>query len=260
MSDPDSASIQAHSHFIRHRNVLMVTAELSPLYVDYYLHLNDTGLRPEPQHDEMEKDLLAIILLYATSRPWNEQFAWTLNFQDPLVNLFAAADNEEGSIIGTLFEDGVKESPHSMFYSESVRGNQPRHRSVVEFATSDVLTACEQFFSQSEQRTTRLFSLPNEKYIMLAAQPDYDQDWLQSLKLSDMVSLRAQEECSPLENRTYQWKCVCSQDAILRLAAATNQDDELFGGEDSLAATCPRCGRKYRLTREMVEAYKANQD
>ena len=32
-----------------------------------------------------------------------------------------------------------------------------------------------------------------------------------------------------------------------------NKLDELFQGEDSIEVSCPRCGAKYTVTRDMIE-------
>jgi molecular chaperone Hsp33 len=43
------------------------------------------------------------------------------------------------------------------------------------------------------------------------------------------------------------------------LASAMGQDPEaLFGAEESLRMSCPRCGTRHVVTREGVEAYAAS--
>jgi molecular chaperone Hsp33 len=259
MSRSVENGVSVRSSYIRHRNVLAIDAELSPLFVDYYLHLNDIHLRPDPEIDRMEKDLLAALLLYACSRPWNEQFAWTLNIADPSVNLFAAVDNDPGHVIGTVFQEGVRETERSQFFAESVRGNEERHRSVVEFDSVSILRACETLFMQSEQRHVRLFEFKEERYLMLGAQPDCEIDWLKQLRPDEAEEVLETEECSLLEERRYVWSCGCGHDRLVQLTAAATRSDpsEIFGEDHTVAVTCPRCGRRYRITREMVEAYRS---
>ena len=107
MSGPQSTppsdketGLEVRSWFVRERNALFAQADFGPLYVDYYLHLADHGIQPEPEHDAMFKRALAGFVLHCVSRPWNEMTAWTINFQNPLVNLFLAGDNEDGTITG----------------------------------------------------------------------------------------------------------------------------------------------------------------
>jgi len=259
MAEDVPNGVAASTYYIRHRNALLVQAEMSPLFVDYYLHLNDLQQRPLREVDRMEKDLLAALVLYASSRPWNEQFAWTINLKSPRANLFAAVDNEEGQVVGTIFEEGVRETQTSQFFAESVRRNQERQRSVTEFDGSSILEACEHHFLQSEQRTARLFELPEEHFLLVAAQPDCDLEWLNTLSSDEAKQILESEECSPLEERRYVWSCGCSHDRLVQLtSAACQQDDsDLFDGNNTLAVTCPRCGSSYRITREMVEAFRA---
>src|SRR5581483_249570 len=48
---------------------------------------------------------------HCASRPWNELIAWTINFQQPLVNLFLTGDNQTGAVTGRVFDENVKEAP-----------------------------------------------------------------------------------------------------------------------------------------------------
>ena len=84
----ENSRIEVRSYFVRERNALLVRAEFSPVYVDYYLHLMQHSLKPEPADDAMLKDALAAIALHATTKPWRQTAAWTLHFEDPLLNIF----------------------------------------------------------------------------------------------------------------------------------------------------------------------------
>src|SRR5512134_3288508 len=84
--DPDG--LEVRTYFVRGRNAVVARAEVSDLYVDYYLHLGQFGLRPAPEHDVLVKEVLAAFALHCATRPWNETVAWTINLQDPLLNIF----------------------------------------------------------------------------------------------------------------------------------------------------------------------------
>ncbi|NJL19165.1 MAG: disulfide bond chaperone [Bdellovibrionaceae bacterium] len=245
------------SYFVRKRNALAVEADLSSLYIDYYLHGNDVSERPEPHHDAIFKELLACMLLHACSKPWNEMFAWTLNIQEPRVNLFVTADNSGGSIVGRIFTEHVKEAPQNLFICETVRGGQTPYRSIVEFEGTHMLATVEHFYQQSEQRTARLFETAPEQYLLVSAQPDCDLAWLRNLTLEQAADLHRLEELGPLEKRHYQWQCGCTPDRMLGVAAtvtASEGVEALFEGGDSLWLRCPRCGKIYTLTRETARS------
>src|SRR5690606_13529071 len=98
-TSPSSASesgFELRTHFVRGRNALVARGDFGEIYVDYYLHLADHGLRVEPAHDALFKRALAAFGLHCVARPWGDLTAWTINFQQPLVNLFLTGDNQDG--------------------------------------------------------------------------------------------------------------------------------------------------------------------
>lgn len=242
---------------------MVARAEFTDLFVDYYLHLATHGLRHEPVHDQKLKDAMAALTLHCASRPWNETVAWTIHFQDPLLNLFVGGDNKLGTIIGNLFTQDVKKTSENMFYSEVVSGNEPLRRSVVTFEADDSFGAVEQFYRQSEQRLARYFDLGDEEYVFITAQPECDLAWLESLTTEQVRRLNETEKLRLLEERKYRWECGCNQERIMNFLGPAMRSDpeELFGGEEALRIHCPRCGARHMVTREAMEAYvvKANQ-
>ncbi|HEX9784641.1 MAG TPA: disulfide bond chaperone [Opitutaceae bacterium] len=247
--------------YVRHRNALLVRARLTDLFLDYYLHLAFHGIQLAPEHDRLLKATISAFTLHCASRPRTEHIAWTINLQEPRLNLFAAGDNEDGNITGRVFTEHVKASPRNLLYIETVHKRDPARRSVVEFSGSDIFEAAEKFYSQSEQRPARFFDLGGEEYALLASHPDCDIPWLQRVSLEGLRELATHEIVVPMERRLYRWQCGCNEQRIFRiLAPAMRQDpDELFHGEDALRMECPRCGALYRVGREALEAYVAQE-
>ncbi|HRE83667.1 MAG TPA: Hsp33 family molecular chaperone HslO [Opitutaceae bacterium] len=251
--------LEVRTHFVRSRNVLLARADFSQLYVDYYLHLSDQAIRPAPEHDALFKRALAGFVLHAASRPWNETIAWTINFQQPLVNLFITGDNQDGSVTGRVFDENVKELPSPVFYCDVVRGQQPKRRSAVEFSGSDPLVAAEAFYTQSEQRKGRFFQTGEEEFVLAVEHPDCDVAWLDALTTEQVKSLDKTEEVSLLERRIFRWHCGCNQQRMLEVLAPVfrAEPEELFGGDEKLEMRCPRCGARHLITREALEAFVA---
>src|SRR3982750_4503507 len=100
------AGLEVPTLFVRNRNALLARAGFGDLYVDYYLHLGAQQMKPAPEADALFKRALAAFTLHSASRPWNELTAWTINFQQPLVNVFLTGDNDTGAITGRVFEIG----------------------------------------------------------------------------------------------------------------------------------------------------------
>lgn len=259
MQDSDSSDFEVRTYFVRGRNALVARAEFTSLYVDYYLHLASQGLRHEPLLDQMLKNAIAAVTLHSASRPLNESVAWTIHFQQPLANLFVAAVNSPGRIIGNAFTENVKAVNENLLYSDVLRGSQPTRRSVVAFEGTDPFRAVEHLYRQSEQRPARYFEFDPEDFVMISAQPDCDFRWLETLDHRAIRELDERENLSLLERRQYRWQCGCDQKRIMEVLAPTMKVDPeaLFNGEELVRAHCPRCGGRFVITREALEAFIA---
>lgn len=257
--NPAESGLAVSTLFVRSRNALVARAEFGDLFVDYYLHLGAHGLRPATVADEMFKRALAAFVLHCASRPRNELVAWTINFQEPLLNLFLTADNETGAVTGRVFDENVKRMEENIFYSDVVKLRQPKRRSAVNFSGADPVAAAERFYEQSEQRGARYFQLAEEEWALLTEHPDCDLQWFRGLTTERVRALDTEETLAPIERRVYRWHCGCNQQRMLEvLAPVMRQDPEgLFGDDEKLEMRCPRCAARYTITREALEAFVA---
>ncbi|MBI5768534.1 MAG: Hsp33 family molecular chaperone HslO [Verrucomicrobia bacterium] len=252
--------LEIRTEFVRSRHVLLARASLGELFVDYYLHLGAQQMKPAPEHDAMFKRALAAFVLHGASRPRNEMTAWTINFQEPRVNLFLTGDNELGTVTGRVFDENVKELPENIFYADVVRGRTPARRSAVSFAGADPVVAVEKFYAQSEQRPARLFQLAEEEWAMVSEHPDCDVTWFNALTTDSVRDLAKTETLVLMERRVMRWHCGCNQGRMLEvLAPAMRQDPQgLFGDDEKIEIRCPRCGARHAVTREAMEAFVAS--
>ena len=253
------AGLEISTRFVRSRNALVARGNFGDLFVDYYLHLAAQQMSPSTAADGMFKRALAAFVLHCASRPRNELTAWTINFQQPLVNVFLIGDNETGAVAGRTFEEGVKELLENLFYADVVRGRGEKRRSTIGFEGADPMSAAEKFYLQSEQRLARYFQLGEEEFAMVTEHPDCDLAWLHGLTAEDVRALEEKEILVPVEQRVVRWHCGCNQDRMLEvLAPAMKQDpEELFGEQQKIEIRCPRCGARYAITREAMEAFVA---
>lgn len=254
--EPNGAEVTVD--FIRHRNVLLVQADLGPLLVDYYLHLADHQLRPAPEHEVLMKQAVVAFTLHSASRPRNEHFGWTIGLQEPRLNLFLAGDNEDCIVAGRLFTENVREAPRNVFFSEAMasRGAEKR-RSVVDFEEADIFRAAEAFYAGSEQRLARFFDLGEDHYAFLLSHPDCDEAWLRSVGLEEVRGLSRTQTVARIERRLYRWHCGCKQSRILNALAPAARADlaGLFGDSELIHVQCPRCAASHAITREAMEAW-----
>ena len=232
MPDPNASIVEVRTYFVRGRNALVARADFGPLYIDYYLHRADHDLVYENDHDAMLKEALAALTLHLASRP--------------------------GRVAGRLFTEDVREFAKNLMIGQTTRPNQPPVQSLVEFNSDGIFPAVEQYYAQSEQRLARLFNYEDEDVVMISAQPDCDEAWLAALTEDDIRTLDATEQLSLLEQRTYIWECGCSVERLYPILGklAEGDLDEVFGGQEIITLTCPRCGARYRAAREQFEAWK----
>jgi len=249
--------IEIRTYFVRGRNALVARGDFSNIYVDYYLHAADYDLRIDADAAEYAKRAVTAIALHCASRPRNERIAWTINFQDPLLNVFAAGDNPDGSVIVNVFTEGVREAERNLFYADTVRGREAARRSVVDFEGADLFAAAERYYAHSEQRPARIFHFGEDEFVLVGAQPDCDLAWLTGLDSAAIRTLDQSEELSLLERRNYRFACGCNQPRIMRaLDVPYRHDPEgLFDGDEVIRIRCPRCGAKHAITREAMEAF-----
>lgn len=260
IKDPDTIEgLEVRTYFVRGRNALVARAEFGELYVDYYLHQGQYGYHHAPEHDGMLKEALAALTLHCASRPWNEAWAWTIHFQKPLLNLFVTGDNRRGIIVGQIFTENVKDDGRNLFCADLVRERQDSRRSTVEFRGTSPFAIVEEFYAQSEQRPARYFQDGPEEFVMVSAQPGCDLEWLQQLDDEKVRALDQTETLSLLEQRAYCWGCGCSQERMFAILAPVMRSDPagLFGEEDSIRISCPRCGALHLITREALETHMA---
>jgi len=245
---------RVESIFVRHRNVLAVRAQFTPIYTDHYLHLMQQELRYPEELDGMLKDLYALLSLHAVARPWAETIAWTVNLRAPRVNFFVTASSTEEMVTGRLFTEDVREPDRNLFYSQTTTkpGAEPR-TSTLQVDGKDPLFWISQYYTQSEQRPARAFRLPDETFVLVAAQPDFDEEWFEALDVEAVMQLEEKEETKVLETRRFRFHCGCTLERILPILGSWKErPDELFGDSDRISVQCPRCAARYVVTRDML--------
>ncbi len=260
MTDPHASEVNGTPvkvDFVRHRNALLVRADLGPMLTDFYLHLADHQLRHTPEQAGLFRAALAAFTLHCASRPQGEHLAWTMNFQEPRLNLFLAGDNEDCTITGRLFTENVRVAAENTFFSDTVsrRGVEPR-RSVVNFTGHDVRVAVEGYYARSEQRPARLFELGGDEHALLVAQPDCDLAWFSTVDADGVRDPGTAETITPIQRRHYGWHCGCTQAKILTAIAPAFRADPagVFGEGETIRVECPRCAAAHTLTKEAMEA------
>jgi len=251
---------KVESIFIRHRNILLLKAEFTPIFTDHYLHLMKNKVRHNDKLDGILKDLMATLVLHSVARPWREIIAWTVNLRAPRANFFASVSSTHETIIGRLFTDNVKESDRNLLFSQTLdtSSNKPR-TSTIQVDTNDPIEWLESYYTQSEQRPAKAFRFDDE-YYLFACQPQFDEEWFEALDAETAKQVLEAEQTKLLETRKFKFECGCSLEKILpTLSAWKDKPEELFGGQETIKITCPRCGMEYLVTQEAFEAFNAKE-
>jgi len=252
--EPVEEYTKIESVFVRGRNALLLRGAFTPVFTDYYLHLMQHGIRHGADLDQMLKDCLAVLSLHCTARPWAETIAWTANLRAPRVNLFVTGSSTDQSIVGRIFTEDVREPDRNLLYAQTISKNSAEPRNtMLEVEGRNPLQWMKRFYEQSEQRPCQVFSFGDDRYALIAAQPDCDLDWLAALDAHAVENIEATEQTNLLETRRFRFHCGCTLDRILPVLGGWRERmDELFGDQDSINVQCPRCAANFTVTRGML--------
>ncbi len=256
--ETENEPIEIRCYFVRQRNALAVRGQFETLYRDYYLHLMQHQIRHQPEWDQWLKDGLAALVLHLASRPRNEATAWTLNLASPALNLFFTGSNRNENVTGRIFSENVRPTERHLFFSQTTADGLPTRQSTVEFEDLDLFFAVEAYYRQSEQRPARIFRHDEEDFVMVTAQPDCDMPWFLTLDDELIRGLDETEELSLLERRFFRFDCGCDLDRIYAVISSLSEPavEELFDGDDTAVADCPRCGAHYRIDRKGLREFR----
>ncbi len=260
--EPIQDTIILNSIFVRERNALMIQADFSSLFAQYYLHLAEYNLKPTSKIDDLFKDWLACFSLHLVARPWKETHAWTLNLRAPRLSMFLSGTCVSQQVVGRVFTEDIKEADRNLLYAQTLEHHLDKPKqSVIELDYEAPLSWMESYYEQSEQRPCRMFWLGEDKYALIAAQPDCDLEWLKSLDEEQVKNLDQTETLHHLEERQLAWNCGCSVNKLLPLLGMWKDKlDELFIDGTACRAHCPRCAAHYLITRDKLESFFAENE
>lgn len=255
MNAGDDSAVQIACRFVRGRNALLCAGDFGQVFMDLYLHLGQTNVVLASGMDEKLKSLLAALALHAAAEPRAVTCAWTVHLEKSGVNLFAVAENPTGLVTGQVFSRQVRAVGVNVLHAEKASAEGLRRRSSVEFSGEDLFSAGQSYYAGSEQRPARYFALGGDTFALLAAQPDCDTAWLGSVAEDEVRALCA-GAAPPLETRVYRFACGCTAEKIAAAIgpALLGDIDGIFGGDSFIRVSCPRCGAKHEIARDVFDA------
>lgn len=243
--------IQVSRYISDERSFLMASAIFTPIFEDYLAHTRRWVGEPDGLIAIMMKQGLAAAGLYLTFRALDENTGWTINMAEPPLNVFITSDARTGRIVGRYFDTDVQTVDHNRIFVQAVRNLGKPQLSAVEVKGFDVLSHFEQYYEQSEQLPSRFFEFPEDQFLMVAAVPGIDEDWMRALTREGAMDLLRAPDVRKIEDRTVAFGCMCDPERVFTVVRKmfADKSEELFDGEDDVEVHCPRCGRAYRMTR-----------
>lgn len=254
-----TSGLVAISEYIPKREGLLVKVDMSDYLIDYYLHRKAVAPNTLPEHDQKLKDLLACFAIHLSARTGRETHAWTVHIvADHPYSLFVTGNTGEidqsgiarGFIVGHILTDHIRHTDVNSIHAQfSSRGKG--FTSMVRCDTSDISKMVEQFYAQSEQHPLRIkLSDTSDTAVGLVALPEYDEEWISSVDIEYAAESKDVER-SVMRTCSFSFRCDCSAEKLIpffrSLSSASLQ--ELYGSDDQLHITCPRCGKQFEIAR-----------
>ena len=245
------------SLYLPEKNVLVVESDISNFLIDYYIHLKNSNQKPSVEKDDKLKELFSCLACHLCIRPPEETVAFTLHMHaEQPYSLFASGSAKQEFIVGHVIEENIRHTDINMFHVQTIKAGNS-YTSAVRCETEEIKEMFESYYKQSEQLPAKIFFIKNsDKAIAIAAMPDYDQEWFDSIGSQYPSEEIEKLNQSPMRTYVFNYKCDCSPEKLLPYFKTLNEEkiDELYGEDSELIIGCPRCGRKFAMGREILSS------
>ncbi len=240
-------------YILEEPNLLIVRGGIAPVIAGMNEYNSRYGI--DPPHQDLKDsviELLAGAALSAVSLSDRESWGWSLTFIGMVKGFFIGVEPEGMICLRIVDADGEKAS--AMIQRQ--KAGLPLTQSHINPRTLSPRDAVEQYFEEGVQIKARLgiredgdgvlvHSLPGGNFDIVKG---FDTDALFRFvdRMIDRENVREAGEVLIF------YECRCSEEMISRMVENMNESDrkELFGDLLQLEIECPRCGRKYPVTRK----------
>jgi molecular chaperone Hsp33 len=239
----------------RAHDVMILVAKTEGMNAAYLDHVRRWESEPDGLSQTLMRQGLGAATLHLACRPPGESVAWTLHVHQPPTNVFLTGDSADRTVTGRVFTENVRTTERSRMYVQVSRGGGTPVVSAVDVGGHDVLLHFEEYYARSEQTPARFFEISDTDFLMLLGLPETDAEWLAALSREEALGL-ADDGLQVLDERIYRFQCGCGPEKILGVVRTmfTGNTEELFAGEPGVEVFCPRCGRRWWVTREEFDA------
>ncbi len=257
-----STGLVAIAEYIPKREALLVRVDMSDYLIDYYLHRKDHAPETLPEHDEKLKELIACFAIHLSARTAQETHAWTVHLvADKPYSLFVTGNTgvmddsgiARGFLVGHILTDNIRHTDVNSIHAQFTHHGKT-FNSMVRCDSADIAKMVQQFYEQSEQYPLRLIlSQTSDTALGLVALPEYDAEWIASVDLEQLAA-SSNDERSPMRTCHFAFSCDCSPEKLIPFFQTMSKESlqELYGDDDELQITCPRCGKQFAIHRNQL--------
>lgn len=254
-----STGLVAVSEYIPKREALFVKVDMSDYLIDYYLHRKEHAPDTHHEHDVKLKDLIACFAVHLAARTAREVHAWTVHLAGATpYSLFVTGSTGDmddagvarGFIVGNVLTDNIRETKVNAIHAQFTNRGRT-FNSMVQCDSADIPRMVEQFYEQSEQYPLRIqLSDDSDTALGVVALPEYDDEWIRAVGFEELSSSDAIER-SHMRTCQFEFRCDCSPQKLIPFFQAMTPGDleELYGDDQELDITCPRCGKHFSVSR-----------
>jgi molecular chaperone Hsp33 len=239
-------------YLIEDTNLLVVRGSIAPVITGMGDYNSRHGIAPSPEDlRALIQELLAATALSAVSLTARESWGWSLTFKGMNIGFFIGVE-PEGMICLRILE---AETEKASAMVQRQKAGLPMTQSHITPQTRSPREMVEQYFSEVDQTRTRLEVKEDGDSILVHALPggnfdavrDLDADKLFGYADSAIGARRIKE----LGDVLVFYECRCSDKMISEMIDNMAESDRmyLFGDLQHVEIECPRCARKYTVTR-----------
>ncbi len=244
------------AHYYRYHwesaDLIVVTGEATQIWEGYMAYCGRYEIAvPEKEKRAMLFRMFAAAGLAAVSLPEPEYWGWSVSFKGLSTGLFCGVE-PNGMMCGTL----IKSDPdRNLVAVQRQAKNSPLTQSRFSLFTHDPVEAVEHYFAESEQTLIRIAVDEKGKGVLLRPLPGGRFDEIEGLTDRELISrcfgLAEDKKITLLEEMLIFYECPCNKQMIEKMVKSLplDQQKELWGNLDHLEVLCPRCGRKYLISR-----------
>ncbi|MBD3160964.1 MAG: hypothetical protein GF346_02265 [Candidatus Eisenbacteria bacterium] len=236
------------------RSAVITTGRFTDLFAAWEAHAVVWQTARDPFSHSCMRQGLAAAALDLANRPRDEEIAWTLHFERPPTNVFLTGEARAGIVTGRVYTDGVRADASSRLYVTSRRSGGPQTTSSIDVDRFDLLEIFEIYYRRSEQRPARFLELEEDRFSLFLSLPGGDPSWFETLGAEEAAS--RVDAGRLLEERPFRFECGCNpRRMVVALRDLFEEEPEsLFEGNEEVETFCPRCGRRWTITREAFDA------